>query len=174
MVNKELFLKMKTLDAELAELDATSAIERVDSLLANETDPQFAFEMKVSKAKLLSSVGRKGDAIDLLKECSIDPVADESAAYFAAEILVEQGRLRESIEALETAQNSMRVAGSVYYRNCIYLLHAYCEFKMGRPDSAGRLLANVSDEEEALFWLNVDPVISVRNLRSWLRVEKPI
>jgi len=173
MVNRSVFLKKQALDAELGKLDPPSALVRVDSRLATESDAEFVFEMKVTKAKLLSSLGRKNEAIVLLTECSRYPVADESAAYFAAEILVEEGRFREAIELLEMAEGDIKRSGSIYYKNCIYLLHAYCEFKKTQPERAKHLLAEVNDEDEALFWLRVEPVISVKKMREWLILEGP-
>lgn len=165
MPNQHLVRKMRELQDELRNLDAASSFSLLNEKLAFEGDPLFAFEMKITKATLLCSEGKRGAETDLLAECARDPFGDESAAYFAAEILVEGGRILESIEFLESAERQMAESGSDYFKGCTYLLHAYCEAKIGNPRRALELLENVTDQDEALVWLKVDDFISVHTVR---------
>ena len=165
MKNKELALKMKQMFADLQDLDVASAIASLDERLSGEADVLLVIEMKITKAKLLSSLGRRREAIGLLEECSRTAGASESAAYFAAEILVEDDRLPEAVAFLEWAEHQIDISGSTYYKDCIFLLHAFCEVKQGRAARAEQLLGEVTDEDEVLFWLKSDPVISVFSVR---------
>lgn len=166
MVSKILALKMLQLESELENLGTASALTLLDARLATEVDMTFALQMQISKAKLLAAEGNLDSAISLLHQCSKSPLTDESAPYFAAEILVEEGRLPEAVEFLEIAERQIEVSGSTYYRDCIFLLHAFCEAKLGRIGRARQLLNEVADEDEALFWLKADPVISVRSVKN--------
>jgi len=156
---------MRDLHAELQKLDLSIALSLLDERLGVEADPLFAFEMNVTKAKLLSSQGKTTAAIDLLIESSRSSAADESASYFAAEMMVEDGQILRAIEFLEAAEYQIGKTGNTYFRDCIYLLHAYCEAITGRGGRALELLGEVVDEDEALFWLRVETLISVSNVR---------
>ncbi|WP_374330251.1 tetratricopeptide repeat protein [Aestuariivirga sp.] len=165
MTDIELARKMRELNAAIRELDTSSALSLLDERLSIEIDSLFATEMKITKAKLLPSLGRWREAVELLDECSKYSGGDESAAYFAAEILVESGCLSEAVPFLERAESQIERSGSTYYSNCIYLLHAFCKAKAAQVVIATRLLDQVTDEESSLFWLRTDPVISVETVR---------
>lgn len=94
--------------------------------------------------------------------------ADESAAYFAAEIHVESGNLAEATELLERAEIQIKESGSTYYSDCIFLLHAFCEASHGNDERASELLARVSDRDEALIWLRTASVISFDSVKKLL------
>ena len=160
MKKMELAQKMRDVHAELQQLDAVSSLSLLSKRLSDETDPLYAFELKITKAKLLSSLGRSREAVDILNECSSSMVADESAAYFAAEILVEGGHLAEATDFLERAELQIKEPRSAYYSDCIFLLHAFCEASHGNAERASELLARVSDRDEALNWLKTETVIS--------------
>jgi len=161
MSNTELARKMQEVHAQIQKLDTNSALSVLNERLLVETDPLFAIEMKITKAKLLQSLGHWQEAVDLLEECTKNPRANESAAYFAAEILVENGRLTDAVDFLQRAERQIEENGSTYYENCIFLLHAFCEAKKARHGLAKHLLDKVTDEETALIWLQTDSVISV-------------
>jgi tetratricopeptide (TPR) repeat protein len=168
MVNIELARKMREVQAEVQKLDTGSALSILTERIKVETDPPFAIEMKITKAKLLKSLGSWQEAVDLLDECAKSPEADESAAYFAAEILVEEDRIPEAVEFLETAERQIAGNGSMYYKDCIFLLHAFCEVRRSRLDRAKQLLDEVTVEEAALIWLRTTSVISVVSVRDLL------
>ncbi len=156
---------MKELFGELQTLDVPEALSLLDKRITDESDLTFVIELKITKAKLLSSSGRWREGVDLLEECSRTPGSDESAAYFAAEVLVEEGYLSEAVEFLAAAERQIEISESTYYRDCILLLHAFCEAKLGSIERAEQLLNGVEDEDEVLFWLKSDPEISVFSVK---------
>ena len=167
-MSNDIARKMEAIGSELQGMERSQALALLDQRIANEADAEFAWELRISKAKLLSSMGRHQEAVDLLGECSMATCANESAAYFAAEILVESGRYAEAADFLRTAERQMETSGVAYYKNCVFLLHAFCEAKMGRTDQARQFLNEVEDDDESLFWLKVDPAISVSYVRNFI------
>jgi hypothetical protein len=166
MNDRDMSRKMRELESELRGLEPAQELVILDMRLALEADAAFAVQMKITKARLLDEVGKPGEAIRLLEDCSRSAHADESVTYSAAEILVQSHRYREAEGFLEEAEGRIAQTGRVYYRSCIYLLHAYCSAKLGEFARSGRLLEMVEDRDEQLFWLRTRPVISVESVEA--------
>jgi tetratricopeptide (TPR) repeat protein len=155
--------KLHELVAELTGLTSEQQLSLLSERVRMEADPWLAFEMQVMKAEALADLGREHEAIGLLDECSRSPGAGESAAYLAAEILVQGDRFQEAAQFLDRAGQQIERSGSVYYRNCIYLLHAFCAARLGDFDGAQRLLEKLQDRDgdEEMPWLRTTPMISI-------------
>jgi tetratricopeptide (TPR) repeat protein len=166
MANAELARKMRQLNDEVRGLDRFQELEFLNSRLETETDVAFAVQMKISKAKLLADMERTREAVALLEECSRLPDGTGSAAYLAAEILVESGEYQEAERFLEEAEQQSASGGNDYYKDCIMLLHAFCCVKLGELKRAQDLLETVADRDEELIWLRVRPTISVRGVEA--------
>jgi tetratricopeptide (TPR) repeat protein len=163
MSKNHLHLKLSELVAELKGLPPAQQVSILSDRARMEVDPLLALEMKIMEAEALADMGREHEAILLLDECSRSPAAGESAAYLAAEILVQNDRFREAVQFLEKSGQQIERSGSIYYRNCIYLLHAYCVARLGDFNGAQRLLEKLQDRDgdEEMPWLRTRPVISV-------------
>ena len=163
MAKHDLARKLKKLNADLAGLKPSEELSVLDQHLLEDGEPEFALHIQITRAKVLADIGKESEAISLLDACSRSPLADESAAYFAAEILVQSDQYREAVGYLELAEKQIQRNGSTYYRTCIYLLHAYCAAKLGEFELAGQMLEMISDRDgdEEMIWLSTRPVISI-------------
>jgi len=173
MANPDLALRMRELFGELQGLDPAQELDLLDRRLEHESDAEFALQIKITKARLLADLGREGEALILLVECSRSPHGCESAAYFAAEILVQDQRYLEAECFLEQAELQIAQSKSGYYRDCILLLHAYCAAKLCKRDLARTLLATIEDREEELIWLRTRPAVSVRIVEELIADPSP-
>lgn len=173
MNDRELSRKMRDLAGECLGLEPAEELALLDDRLRQEGDAAFVLEMKIIKAQRLFDLGRVDASIQLIDECSRSPDGDESAAYFAAEILVQSHRYQEAEGFLERAERVIAETGREYYKECIYLLHAYCAAKAGDVSRAGSLLEMVADKDAVLFWLRTSPVIAVKTVQDLIAGGEP-
>jgi tetratricopeptide (TPR) repeat protein len=168
MPKNHLHRMLRELVAEMKGLTSAQQVSVLSDRVRVEADPWLAFEMQVMKAEALADLGREHEAILLLDECSRSPGAGESAAYLAAEILVQGDRFQEAAQFLERAGQQIERSGSVYYRNCICLLHAYCAARLGDFEGARHLLQKVQDRDgdEEMPWLRTTPMISISTVEA--------
>lgn len=172
MRDEQILRKIREFDAKLQGLDAKAAISMIDALVLEETSSRVVFEMLVKKAMLLSSQpGMSCEAIRLFEHCASFEDADEGAAYYAAELLVVAHRYREALSFLQKAERQMEARDGENYASCIYLLHAYCAFKLGDLTNARQFLKRSVDldDELSLFWVKTTPLISSQTV--WDLIE---
>lgn len=165
MGSRAIFQRLHNIHTEIGELAISEALEVLNRHLSTERDGILLDEINITKAKLMAAEGMTQDAVDILDRCSWGENGNDSAAYFAAEILFERGQLSRACEFLERAEALIARTGDAYYQNSIFLLHAFCEMKRGDMAKASRLLDRVTDEGSSLFWLKSDPVVSVTSVR---------
>jgi tetratricopeptide (TPR) repeat protein len=157
--DRKLFLALEAIDRETASLPLQDAIALIDTKLR---DPEFAKyqpNFDVHKSILLRSNGQGERAVELLCDTAKHFPDVVNVHYFAGECLLELGQFEAAIQHLNQCIELVIRSGDTWFQDSAYLLRAYSAAKTGGLDLARDDLEHVHDDE-AMFWINADPVVS--------------
>lgn len=157
--NPALHAALQRLERATSKLSIDDAINLINEEIADTQNADYKPHFQVHKATILWTAGQTLEAIELLEQCAIEYDSIDSPQYFAGEHLLELGHFDKAMRYLTRCIEVAESSGDGWYKDSAYLLRAYCAAKLGRFAQARQDLEKI-DDDEAMNWLALDPIVS--------------